>query len=255
VASTTKFNIENDRELQEKILSEVVRMENSGYQFEAAGASFDLLVKRCAGKFEPHFHRIKYHVGVAAETGRELLTEATVKLEVDGKDVHEVGEGDGPVNALDAALRKALVGRYPELVDMKLVDYRVRVVNSEAGTAARIRVIIESNDHHDVWGTVGVSENIIEASWIALVDAIEYKLFKGQPVDVGEPVAAAKSDREVGDQGCHWLCQCPRRLRVAGEPENTGRASATLTDRASATLTERRLTQSLARRLIFESRP
>jgi 2-isopropylmalate synthase len=195
VASTTKFNIENDRELQEKILSEVVRMENSGYQFEAAGASFDLLVKRCAGKFEPHFHRIKYHVGVAAETGRELLTEATVKLEVDGKDVHEVGEGDGPVNALDAALRKALVGRYPELVDMKLVDYRVRVVNSEAGTAARIRVIIESNDHHDVWGTVGVSENIIEASWIALVDAIEYKLFKGQPVDVGEPVAAAKSDR------------------------------------------------------------
>lgn len=186
VASTTKFNIEQDRDLQEKILGEVVRMENEGYQFEAAGASFDLLVKRCAGQFTPHFDRIKYHVGVAAEAGRGLVTEATVKLQVGEEEVHEVGEGDGPVNALDAALRKALVGTYPELTDMKLVDYRVRVVNSEAGTAARIRVIIESSDHHDVWGTVGVSENIIEASWIALVDAIEYKLYKNQTAASGD---------------------------------------------------------------------
>ena len=109
-----------------------------------------------------------------------LITEATVKLEVAGETRHEVGEGDGPVNALDAALRKALNGTYPNLRQMHLVDYKVRVVNSEAGTAARIRVIIESKDEHDVWGTVGVSENIIEASWIALVDAIEYKLFKDE---------------------------------------------------------------------------
>ncbi len=93
---------------------------------------------------------------------------------------HEVAEGDGPVNALDAALRKALNGSFPALRDMRLVDYRVRVVNSEAGTAARIRVVIESSDQHDVWGTVGVSENIIEASWMALVDAFEYKLHKDE---------------------------------------------------------------------------
>jgi 2-isopropylmalate synthase len=123
---------------------------------------------------------------VAAEAGRDLITEATVKLEIDGKQIHEVGEGDGPVNALDEALRKALIQRYPTLRDMKLVDYRVRVVNFEAGTAARIRVIIESSDNQDVWGTVGVSENIIEASWIALVDALEYKIYKDVPEEVAE---------------------------------------------------------------------
>ena len=93
---------------------------------------------------------------------------------------HEVAEGDGPVNALDAALRKALLDIYPTLEDMRLVDYKVRVVNSEAGTAARIRVSVESADRDDFWGTIGVSENIIEASWLALVDAIEYKLYKDQ---------------------------------------------------------------------------
>jgi len=106
------------------------------------------------------------------------VTEATVKLLVNGEERHEVAEGDGPVNALDAAMRKALVRIYPTLKSMRLIDYKVRVVNSEAGTAARIRVIIESADEHDVWGTVGVSENIIEASWLALVDAIEFKLCK-----------------------------------------------------------------------------
>ena len=89
---------------------------------------------------------------------------------------HEVAEGDGPVNALDAALRKALNGDFPNLAQMHLVDYKVRVINSEAGTAAGVRVVIESHDEDDVWGTVGVSENIIEASWIALVDSFEYKL-------------------------------------------------------------------------------
>ena len=109
-----------------------------------------------------------------------VVTEATVKLKVAGELRHEVGEVDGPVNALDAALRKALNGNFPNLRAMRLVDYKVRVVNSEAGTAARIRVSIESADEHDVWGTVGVSENIIEASWIALNDAIEYKLYKDE---------------------------------------------------------------------------
>ena len=108
------------------------------------------------------------------------MTEATVKIRVHGEERLEVAEGDGPVNALDAAMRKALNGDFPGLRDMRLIDYKVRVVNSEAGTAARIRVLIESSDHHDTWGTIGVSENIIEASWLALVDAIEYKLYKDE---------------------------------------------------------------------------
>jgi 2-isopropylmalate synthase len=178
VALTTRHNVQEDRALLDKILAEVVRLENRGYQFEAAGASFELLVKRCAGTFEPHFEALKYHVEVAADAGREVVTEATVKLRVKDRLRHEVAEGDGPVNALDAAMRKALNGTFPNLRKMHLVDYKVRVVNSEAGTAARIRVFVESRDQQKVWGTVGVSENIIEASWLALIDAIEYKLYK-----------------------------------------------------------------------------
>ncbi|MFW6169771.1 MAG: citramalate synthase [Planctomycetota bacterium] len=178
VALTTRHDIQDDRELMERILAKVVRMEHEGYQFEAAGATFDLLVKKCAGEFAPHFQRLKYHVEVSADAGREMVTEATVKLRIGESLRHEVAEGDGPVNALDAALRKALNGSYPTLNDMRLIDYRVRVVNSEAGTAARIRVVIESADSQQVWGTVGVSENIIEASWMALADAFEYKLHR-----------------------------------------------------------------------------
>src|SRR5205814_8057211 len=109
-----------------------------------------------------------------------VATEATVKVRVNGTVQHTVGEGDGPVNALDEALRKALVPTHPQLNEMQLVDYKVRVVNARAGTAARVRVVIESRDGDAVWGTVGVSENIIEASWLALIDSFEYKLFKDE---------------------------------------------------------------------------
>ena len=195
MACTKQYNVEDNRELLDKILLQVVTLENQGYQFEAAEASFDLLVRKCAGVFQPHFDRTKYHVGVSAARDGKIITEATVKVEVAGQLRHEVAEGDGPVDALDGALRKALNGSFPALRDMRLVDYKVRVVNSEAGTAARIRVIIESADQDDVWGTVGVSENIIEASWIALVDAVEYKLCKDQPIN---PVAA-ESTTDVPD--------------------------------------------------------
>ena len=106
----------------------------------------------------------------------ELVTEATVKLRVGEAVEHVVGEGDGPVNALDAALRKSLEVFYPSLRDVQLFDYKVRVVNAKEGTAARVRVVIESRDKQAIWGTVGVSENVIEASWLALVDSVEYKL-------------------------------------------------------------------------------
>ena len=182
-ALTAKHKMRDDKALMDAILKQVVDLEAQGWQFEAADASFDMLVRRAAGTFQPHFERVKYHVGVSSDGNGPPVTEATIRLRVHGQDRHEVAEGDGPVNALDAAMRKALNGDFPGLKDMRLIDYKVRVVNSEAGTAARIRVIIESSDHHDVWGTVGVSENIIEASWLALADAIEYKLYK----DEGEP--------------------------------------------------------------------
>jgi 2-isopropylmalate synthase len=177
---TTKHNLAKDRALMDKILNRVVALENRGYQFEAAEASFDLLVKKCAGTYVPHFERLHYRVNVQTENHDRVTTEASVKLKVKGQVRHEVAEGDGPVNALDAALRKALAEPYPNLAQMQLVDYKVRVINSEAGTAAGVRVMIESKDENDVWGTVGVSENVIEASWIALVDSFEYKLYKDE---------------------------------------------------------------------------
>ncbi|HUU44087.1 MAG TPA: alpha-isopropylmalate synthase regulatory domain-containing protein, partial [Planctomycetota bacterium] len=101
-------------------------------------------------------------------------------LHVDGEERHTASEGDGPVNALDGALRKAIVDFYPSVSDVHLIDFKVRVVNPRAGTAAKVRVVIESRDHHDIWSTIGVSENIIEASWQALVDSMEYKLLKDE---------------------------------------------------------------------------
>ncbi len=177
MAKTTKFRMQEDRKLQASILSAVQDLENDGYQFEAAEASFDLLVMKHAGTFQKSFTLDHYRVNVLNQD-RDPVTEAIIKLAVDGTDQHVVGEGDGPVNALDTALRKALTAEYPGLSEMSLMDYRVRVINSTEGTAARVRVVIESRDKDDVWSTVGVSENIIEASWIALVDAVEYKIHK-----------------------------------------------------------------------------
>ena len=167
-----------DKTLARKILNRVQEMENEGYQFETAEASFDLLIKKEIGAYQKTFDLLKYHIDVERNPAGEMVTEATVKLQVDGKTEHVVSEGDGPVNALDSALRKALEPFYPNIKNMSLIDYKVRVVNARAGTAAKVRVVIESRDQEDMWGTVGVSENIIEASWHALVDSVEYKLLK-----------------------------------------------------------------------------
>ncbi len=178
-ALTAKGNLQLDQQLMDRTLREVVELENRGYQFEAAEASFYLLVQRLEGKFQPHFELLHYHVDVETDGAGQTTTEATVKLRVAGEVKHEVAEGDGPINALDAALRKALNGHFPSLRGVHLVDYKVRVINNEAATAAAVRVVIESRDADgQVWGTVGVNENIIKASWDALVDSIEYKLCK-----------------------------------------------------------------------------
>ena len=173
-----EFRLDHDPELMTRVLDRVQDLENEGYQFEAAEASFVLLVEKLAGRYQPWFQRIGYRVSVENGPEGDPLTEATVKIRVDDSVEHTVAEGDGPVNALDGALRKALETHFPRLEEMQLVDYKVRVINERAGTAARVRVLIESQDAHSVWGTVGVSENIIEASWLALVDAFEHKLAK-----------------------------------------------------------------------------
>jgi 2-isopropylmalate synthase len=179
LALANKHNLSQDKALMDRVLREIVERENRGFQYEAAEASFDLLVQRLAGAFTHHFELVKYHASVENRGGAPV-TEATVKLLIGDDLRHEVAEGDGPVNALDAALRRALNGRFPSLASVHLVDYKVRVINSEAATAAKVRVMIESRDDHDSWGTVGVHENVIEASWMALVDSIEYKLCKDE---------------------------------------------------------------------------
>lgn len=169
-----------DKNLVRKVLNKIQDLENEGYQFEIADASFHILVLKALGRYKKFFDLDHYRVAILKKDEEEISTEAIVKLYIDGKVEHQVAEGDGPVNALDAALRKALSPYYPQIKEMSLVDYKVRVINSRAGTAARVRVIIESTDKEERWGTIGVSENIIDASWQALVDSIEYKLLKSQ---------------------------------------------------------------------------
>jgi 2-isopropylmalate synthase len=169
-----------DQAVIASILNQIQDLEHEGYEFEAAEASFDLLVRKAVGTYRPKLERLAYRVNIETDADGRTVTEATVKVKVGEEVQHTVSEGDGPVNALDGALRKALQPFFPNLARMQLVDYKVRVVNARAGTAARVRVVIESRDEHDVWGTVGVSENIIEASWLALLDSIEHKLFKDE---------------------------------------------------------------------------
>jgi 2-isopropylmalate synthase len=165
-----------------KILGEVKRLESEGYEFEAAEASFDLLVRKSLGQHEPLFTLHEYHCTYRRSGAGEVdwnKCEATVKLRVGDQREYTVEEGDGPVNALDAALRKALRAFYPQIDSISLEDYKVRIINGQKGTGARTRVLITSTDGHDTWGTVGVSDNIIEASWLALVDSFEFKLRRG----------------------------------------------------------------------------
>ena len=188
-----EYGLEQDQELLTRVLDRVQEMENEGYQFEAADASFVLMVEKLAGRYSPRFERLRYQVSVAGDSDGVPATEASVKLRIGDTVAHTVSEGDGPVNALDGALRKALEPHFPRLKEMDLVDYKVRVINARAGTAARVRVVIESKDHNALWGTVGVSENVIEASWLALSDAFDHKLAK----DAREAVGVARTPAHV----------------------------------------------------------
>jgi len=178
-AKELEMKFQKDSPEAKKILAEIQRLEYEGYQFEAAEASFELLVQKLLGKFKPFFTVNDISVrteNIGKGTPRSI---ADVTVTAKGAEHFESAEGDGPVNALDSALRKALGRSFPLISEIHLTDYKVRVVNSEAGTAAKVRVFIEFQDKDRSWTTVGVHENIIEASWKALVEAIEYKLHKG----------------------------------------------------------------------------
>jgi 2-isopropylmalate synthase len=162
-----------------EILKSLKALEEQGYEFEAAEASFELLIRQHQKTYTPLFELKEYHCTFRRDGVRDYQTcAATVKLVVNGVEEYRVAEGDGPVNALDAALRKALRPAYPHIDEMELEDYKVRIIDSHMGTAAKTRVLILSSANHETWGTVGVSHNIIEASWRALVDSVEYFLTK-----------------------------------------------------------------------------
>ena len=174
-AASFGVDLTQDQALARRVADEVKQLEHRGYSFEGAEASFELLVHRARGN-PPPFTLIDYIALVEQREGRSLVCEATIKVQVGDAVVHTAAEGNGPVNALDAALRKALTPSHPEIGATQLFDYKVRVLDGRDGTAAGVRVLVESGDHHRRWSTVGCSTNIIEASWSALADAFEYAI-------------------------------------------------------------------------------
>jgi 2-isopropylmalate synthase len=174
-----EFGIDLDRDTPDsrRILERLKALEDEGFQFEGAEASFELLMERALGHHRPYFELDAYRVIVEEQSAaEEPVAEATVRVRVKGMLEHTAAAGNGPVNALDHALRKALEEFYPNLRELKLLDYKVRILDESKGTAAKTRVLITSGDGRETWGTVGVADNIIEASWQALVDSVEYKL-------------------------------------------------------------------------------
>ncbi len=175
-AKEFNIDIEKDKKLAKEVLKKVKELEMYGYQFEGAEGSLELLMKKALNIHREYFHLVGFRVIVEKQHKSEPFSEATIMVRVGDKVEHTAAFGKGPVNALDAALRKALDKFYPVLKETNLVDYKVRVLSTKEGTAAPTRVLIESSDGKRAWGTVGVSDNIIEASWQALVDGIDYKL-------------------------------------------------------------------------------
>ena len=169
------MELDRNSPVTKKLVSQIKELEHTGYQFEGADGTFELLLRKALGQISPLFVLEGFRlITEKREDNGDPISEATIKLRVGESRVHTAAEGDGPVNALDNALRKALETFYPQLEGIKLSDYKVRVIDEKSGTAAKVRVLIQSKDEKRSWGTVGVSTNIIEASWRALVDSLEY---------------------------------------------------------------------------------
>jgi len=196
-AKNLALDLSKETPQAKRLLKRLQQLEHEGYHFEAAEASLELLLKRALKQLRPSFTLEGFRV-IMEKRDHKLISEATIKVHVSGVAEQTAAEGDGPVNALDHAIRKALKRFYPTLAEMHLTDFKVRVLDEKAGTAAKVRVLIQSQDARESWGTVGVSENIIEASWQALVDSIEYKLLKDQKSEGTEQkVERTKTRRRV----------------------------------------------------------
>jgi 2-isopropylmalate synthase len=184
-----EFGLElaGDTEKTRQVLQHIKELENQGFQFEGAEGSVELLIRRTQPDYEPPFKLLDFHVLIRNHpdlagwetTGSNMAAEATVKVQVGDQVMHTAADGNGPVNALDAAVRKALLPIYPQLAHVHLTDYKVRILDGETGTAAQTRVLIDSSNGHRAWSTVGSSTNIIEASWQALADSLEYAMLIG----------------------------------------------------------------------------
>jgi len=191
------INLDASSEEVAGILTHLKQLESDGYQFEGAEASFELLVRRLTGRWHDPFHILSFRtINERYEHASEAISEATVRLAVDGRMEHTVAAGDGPVHAIDRALRRGLETFFPELAEVVLLDYKVRVLVSDQGTESRVRVLVESGDGEARWGTVGVSANVVDASLAALVDAFEYKLLS----EVKRRDAVREGEAAVGEE-------------------------------------------------------
>ena len=191
-----RAGIRLDEAAAARAVESVKKREHRGYQYEAADASFELLLRREAGEYEPLFRLESFRVVTEKREGGGVETEATVKIWVDGKRLLRTAEGNGPVNALDRALRDAITELHPHLADIELTNYKVRILDERHGTGAVTRVLLDSSDGTDEWGSIGVSENIIEASWEALVDSLEYA-FQPRAAAGLAPLANAREGDQI----------------------------------------------------------
>jgi len=184
------------QDIAQRVVDRVKELEHEGFQFEAADGSFELLMRKEAGAYEPLFRLESWRVLVEKRADGKVVTEATIKIWLGEERYVRTAEGNGPVNALDAALRDAIGELHPHLRDIELVNFKVRILDETKGTGAVTRVLIDASDGHDTWGTIGVSENVIAASWDALVDSLEYGMQPGrQPAPAPDAPAAGPSGR------------------------------------------------------------
>ncbi|HEV3282575.1 MAG TPA: citramalate synthase [Solirubrobacteraceae bacterium] len=180
VEKARQAGLDADEQFAQRVLERVKDKEHEGFQFEAADGSFELLMRREAGEYEPLFRLESWRVMVEKRADGKVETEATIKIWLGGERYVRTAEGNGPVNALDKALREAIGEIHPHLRDIDLVNFKVRILDETKGTGAVTRVLIDASDGHDVWGSIGVSENLIAASWDALVDSLEYGMQRGR---------------------------------------------------------------------------
>ena len=193
---TVQARAEVDDATAARVVERVKELESRGYQFEAADGSFDLLIRKETGEYEPLFRLEAWRAIVEKREDGRVQTEATIKIWVEGERYVKTAEGNGPVNALDKALRLAIGERYPHIRDIQLVNFKVRILDEVKGTGAVTRVLLDASDGRDTWGSIGVSENIIEASWEALVDSLEAGMLP--PLRGAAPARGRPAEEPVG---------------------------------------------------------